>query len=231
MASTMTKPPHPLPAPKLRIEPPTQVAIVDLGFLAGRDVGPKYRHLVLQGLVRELQPDVAPEARDADFEPVLVTQALVHRRGLVRLQHVANALLVRINHAMGQAASPRIGQLREPVPDQGSPLVSRQRRATGGQPGTLGRCHVLADGLSVRPEALRHDRDGPSGMPVDEDLHDVDHVKRSPCHVLLVRLGGRTKRLVGQGARWGDPHPEVGNYVNVEMGNYLNALHIHWGIT
>jgi hypothetical protein len=75
------------------------------------------------------------------------------------------------------------------------------------------------------------DASGLAGVPVDEDLHDVDHVKRSPCHVLLARLGGRTKRLVGQGARWGDPHSQVGNYVNAGVGNYLNALHIDWGIT
>lgn len=219
--------PHPLPAPKLRIEPPTQVAVVDLGLLAGRDVGPQHRHLVLHGLVGKLQP----KARDADVEPVLVTQALVHRGGFVRLEHLFDAFSVGIDHRVGLAAGTRVGELREPAPDEGGPLVPRQRRATRSQAGRHGRRHVLSDGLSVRPQALGHDRDGPSTMPVDEDLHDVDHVKRSPCHVLLVRLGGRTKRLVGQGARWGDPHLEVGNYVNVEVGNYLNGLHIYWGIT
>jgi hypothetical protein len=37
--------------------------------------------------------------------------------------------------------------------------------------------------------------------------------------------------LCGQRARWGDPRPKVGNYQNAGEGNYLNALHIYWGIT
>lgn len=95
---------------------------------------------------------------------MLVTQALVHRRRLVRLEHVGGALLVLVDNRMGPAAGLKVGELWEPVPDHCRALIPRQRRATRAQPGRLGRSHVLADGFSVRSQALRHHRDGQAGM-------------------------------------------------------------------
>jgi hypothetical protein len=54
--------PDPAPVLKGRIEPPAQIAVVDLGLLAGGNVGPQNGHLVLQRLIGELQPDVASKA-------------------------------------------------------------------------------------------------------------------------------------------------------------------------
>jgi hypothetical protein len=64
--------PHPAPAPKRLVEPPPEVAIVDLGLVAGVDVWPPRRRRGALGLIWQLAPEPAAKARQPDGEALLV---------------------------------------------------------------------------------------------------------------------------------------------------------------
>jgi hypothetical protein len=218
--------PHPAPAPRLRVVPAAEVAVVDLGLLAGLGRRAGHPHPLAGGLVGELRPTVAAEAREAHPEAVLVAQPLMDRGDRVGLEHLRDALAMGRDERVREAAGPGVHEPGEPAPDQRRPARSVERGAAGCHPGVLGRGHVLAHRLDVQPEALRDDQLGPAGVPVLEHLHDIDHVERSPCHRDLAASGdARDPRPI----RFGAARP--GNTVNGGLGSYLNADASRWGIT
>ena len=195
--------------PGLRVEPAAQVAIVDLGLVAGlgRRAGHRTRSRVVSS--RELRPAVAAEAREADRQAVLVTQSLMDGGHRVGLEHRGDQLAVGRDARIGQAARPGVDQLREPVADQLRPVRRSKGWPAGHDAGRLGRGHVLAHRLDVQPQALRDDQLGPAGVPVLEHLHDIDHVERSPCQACLPLPGPEAEPLLLQGAPPEQPPPLV----------------------
>ena len=98
------------------------MSVVDLYLFARLDLGAHDGHLVGGGLVGELEPHVAAEARDPDGKTVLVAQTLVHGRDGVGLEHPLDPLVVLVDGGVGEAAGPGVDQLGEPAPNERSPL-------------------------------------------------------------------------------------------------------------
>ncbi len=174
--------PHPPHALRRRVEPSAEQAIVDLGFVPGRRGVTQDPHRVTGHLLFEVGPDEPAQRRLRDAEAVVVTQALVnggHR-------HHAEPLLdlgpVSLDLRPGDLAQSSVHDVGEPPGHQLRPLLLAQRRAAGGQPrlDRLGR--VLAHRLGVHRQRRAHLADAPAGVPVPEDLHNVNHPDRSPCH-------------------------------------------------
>jgi hypothetical protein len=114
---------------------------------------------------------------------VLVAQPLVHRGQGVRLDHLRDQLPAALQLRPGPAARLRVHQLREPARHpRGPPGPVADQTVPGTDPLRLGRGDVLADRLHVHPQAGRHHRLRSPGMPVLQDLHHIDHLKRSPRH-------------------------------------------------
>jgi hypothetical protein len=83
---------------------------------------------------------------------------------------------------MGEAAGPGVDQLGKPPAHERRPLVPREGLSSGGESLGLGLGRVLADRASVHLEGSGHLGLGPAGVPVQQDLDDVDHRERPPCH-------------------------------------------------
>jgi hypothetical protein len=134
---------------------------------------------------------------------VLVSQPLVNRRlGHPRRQLRGDVIAVRADLSPGHLPQPRVGQLREPLLHQASPLRLGHRRPARRHPRRQRRRQVLADRLAVHAQRLRQLVLRPARMPVDQDLRYIDHVKRSPRHRLPLALAGRKGRF-----QWSRPDP------------------------
>ena len=170
--------------PRHRIKPASQNPVVDLRLLArlGRARVPD-RHLRPAGLLRHARRHVTAEARDARGQAPLVAQPLVDRRHPhPGLQLLHDVLVVLADRGPGHLPQPRVGQPREPLPDQFLPLALALRRPARGDPRGDRRGNVLADRLPVHPQRIGHLVQRPASVPVHEYLGHVDHVERSPCH-------------------------------------------------
>ena len=170
--------------PGHRVQPAAQHPVVDLRLLPGLGL-PRApdRHLRPAGLLRDVRRDIPAEARHARGQAVLVPQPLVDRRHPhPGLQLRGDVVMVHGDRRPGHLPQPRVGQLREPPPDQLLPLALALRRPARHDPGGDRRGDVLADRLAVHPQALRHLVQRPARMPVHQYLGHVDHVERSPCH-------------------------------------------------
>ncbi len=157
----------------------------------------------------------------------------MHRRRRVRLEHLLDAVVVGMDDRPGRAAVTGVDQLGEPALRQLRPLRTGQRWPARRQPGRHSRRHVLADRAPVHTQAGGHHRLLPAGMPVLQDLNDVDHFERSPCHQGLSHHRGDDEALQVQGARWVDPHTphEVRETVNDQLRDNSNAEASSCGIT
>ena len=112
------KGPHPSAASRQRVAPHPEQAIVDLSLVTGLDRRTGHCHLVGCHLVWELEPQIAPEARDRDRKTVLVAKPLVHGRGRVGLEHLFDAVVVLVDRREGKAAGTSLDELGEPLPDK-----------------------------------------------------------------------------------------------------------------
>ena len=106
---------------------------------------------------------------------------------------------------------------------------------TGGparrQPFRLRRGQVLADRLTIQPQALRDLVLAPARMPVRQDLRHIDHVERSPCHRPPVPLTGGSI-LLPDGQVHHDTHAvPMGNNVTRRWGITCSHHGPDWGIT
>ena len=170
-------------AARHRVGPQGEISVIDLGFAARLDIGAPHRRVLGGDLVAELEPHVTPEAGHAHREPVLIAEALPHRRCLVRLEHRRDPVAMDVDVPEREAPRLRVEQFGEPAPNQLGPLGPAQRRAARNQAGRFGRGDVLADRPAVYPDTRRDHRLRSPGVPVLQNLYNVDHLERSPCHV------------------------------------------------
>ena len=176
-----------------RVQPPAQLPVIDLRLLPGLGrVRVPHRHLRPPDLLRHVGIHVAAEARNAGRQPPLVPQPLVDRRHPhPGLELLGDVVMMLGDHRPRHLPQPRIGQLREPPPDQLMPLILALRRPARGDAGRDRGRDVLPQRLAVHPQALRHLAQRPARMPVHEYLRDINHVERSPCHRPPAVLDGR----------------------------------------
>jgi hypothetical protein len=93
--------------------------------------------------------DIPAEARDARSQAVLVAQPLMDRRHphpSVDLLH--DVVVVPGDRGPGHMPQPRVGQLREPLPDQVLPLALALGRPARGDPRSDRRGDVLDRAIS-----------------------------------------------------------------------------------
>src|SRR5262249_11491925 len=110
--------------------------------------------------------------------------------------------------------------LREPLPGQRPPLLLGYRRAAPRHPRRLRRGHVPADGLGVHPQAARDLDLRPARVPVLQDLCDIDHGGRPPCHLGPPSVSGR-KTHSARRTRSGTPRRRrLGKTLIEGVGNY-----------
>ena len=188
------------------VEPLAEIAVVDLGLFARRDVRARRRRDIAQVLLGELPPEVSAKARDAHTESVLVAQALMHGGGRVGREHLGDELTVHLDGVVGATSHLRVDQLGKPTPHECPPLLDGDDPVTGRVALGLGMGDVFVDGAAVYPEAPRDLGLLPACVPVHEHLDDVNHCKGSPCHLRLSSRWTRG-RLVDQGAQVVDPRP------------------------
>ena len=116
------------------------------------------------------------------------------------------------------------------LPRTGSTAPPRYSPAPRAVP-RLSRGDVLSPRLAVHPQALSHLVLRPARMPVHQDLGNVDHVKRSPCHrpPSPSRTGGRLLLLDRQVHH--DTHViPMGNFL-IGMRNEVRVRPENWGTT
>jgi hypothetical protein len=109
--------------------------------------------------------------------------------------------------ARGRRAGPGVGELGEPLLHPTGPFLGAQGRGPGTQPFCFRRGEILAYRLAIHPEAAGDLGDVPARLPVLEDLHHVDHVKRPPCQMSpplgSVRRGEGSRQHHGNDDGWG----------------------------
>ena len=175
--------PHPPPAAAHRVNPRTQIAVIDLPLVAGWRVVAEHPHPRAHRLLRQVRRDPPLQRRHRRLEPALIVQPLPDR--LLRhsqLQLRDDVVTVRLDLRPGDLPQPRVGQLREPVPHQHRPLRLRPRRPARRHPGLQRRGQVLLHRLAIHTQAGRDLTLRPARIPVDQDLRHVNHVESSPRH-------------------------------------------------
>ena len=173
---------HQLPA--RRVQPAAQPPVIDLRLRTrlGR-VRAQHLHLGPARLLRHVRVHIPAEAGNTHRQPMLIAQPLMHRGHRdPGLQLPGDVLLMRLDRRPGHLPQPGISQLREPLPRQLRPPLLADRRPARPHPGRLRRRDVLPRRLAVHAQAQRDLALTPARIPVDQDLHDVDHVERSPRH-------------------------------------------------
>ena len=177
------RPDH-MPDPGHRVGPAAQLPVIDLRFparLPRRQ--PQHPHLLPAHLLGHVRRHIPAQARIRRRQAVLITQPLVDRlHRHPRLQLAGDELMVLADLAPGHLPQPGIGQLREPPRNPLPPLRHADRRPSRRQPFCLRRGQVLADRLTIQPQALRDLVLAPARIPVRQDLRHINHVERSPCH-------------------------------------------------
>jgi hypothetical protein len=95
---------------------------------------------------------IPAEARHSGRQPVLIAQPLPDRRHPHPGLHLGHDVVgMRGDCWPGHLPQPRVSELREPLPDQPSPLLLALGGAARSDPGRYCRGHVLADRLAVHP--------------------------------------------------------------------------------
>ena len=138
-----------------------------------------------------MRPHVAAHAGHARLQALLVGQPLVDHRHRHHAHQRGDPVMVHRDLPPGHLPDPGAGDLREPLPGQRPPLLLSHRRAARRHPGRLRRGHVPADGLSIHPQAARDLDLRPARVPVLQDLRDIDHRERPPCHLGPPSRSGR----------------------------------------
>jgi hypothetical protein len=167
-----------------RISPPAQQPVVDLRLLTRhRRVQAQHPDLGPAGLLRQVRRHIPAQRRHRHRQPPIIPKPLTDRRhrhpGRQLPDDVITVLPDRRPRHLPQ---PGIGQLREPLPRQLRPPLTAHRRPARHHPRRLRRGHVLAHRVPRQAQAPRDLVLRPPRMPVHEDLADIDHVERPPCH-------------------------------------------------
>jgi hypothetical protein len=167
-----------------RIGPPAQLPVVDLRLLAGLGwVQAQHPHLRPAGLLRQVRRHIPAQRRHRHRQPPLIGQPLMDcRHRDPGLQLPDDVIAVLPDRRPRHLPQPGIGQLREPLPRQLRPPFLAHRRAARHHPGRLRRGQVLAHRVPRQPKAPGDLVLRPPRMPVRENLADIDHVERPPCH-------------------------------------------------
>ena len=175
--------PHRAPPPAARVEPHPQLPVVDLRLATGRHGVAQHRDLGPAGVLGQVGPHPPAQTRHARVQPALVGQTLVdRRRSHARLELGGDVVAVRFDPWPGHLPQPGIAQIREPARHQRAPVGLGHRRAARLDPRSPGRGGVLALGLAVHPQARRQLVLRPARIPVDQNLHNVDHFEGPPRH-------------------------------------------------
>ena len=229
------KRPHRAQLPGDRIQPAAQLPVVDLRLLPGLGrARVQYPHLRAADLFRHVRRHIPAETLHADSQAVLIAQPLMDRRHPhPGLQLGADVLVMLPDRRPGHLPQPGIGQLREPAPHQLRPFLLALGRPARNDPRRSRRADVLAQRLAVHIQALSHLAQRAARMPVHQDLGDIDHVERSPCHRPPVVADGRKvapSRWPGPPRHARHPHRELrerGGELRerqpLNLGNYVSA--------
>ena len=158
------------------------------------------------------------------------------RRHRVGLQHLGDGRAVGVDHREGQAAGPGIDQLGEPAPGPLRPLSPRRRLPARAHARLLSGGDVLPHRLGIHPQARRHHRLRPAGVPVLQDLNDIDHFEASPCQVSVLAVSGDMRGVTAARSPTGGPSSppgtrefrerparEIPERLDPRLGKYLNA--------
>jgi hypothetical protein len=184
------RPDH-MPDPGRRVSPPAQLPVVDLGLLARfARRQPQHPHLLAAHLLGHVRGHIPAQARIRRRQ-LMLTKPLVnrlHRHSGPQL--AGDELMVPGDLRPGHLPQPGIGQLREPPRSPLPPLRRADRRPSRRQALRLRRGQVLADRLTIQPQALRDLVLAPARIPVRQDLRHINHVERSPCHRPPARYDG-----------------------------------------
>ena len=218
------KRPHPAAPARRRIRPQPQVPVIHLGFGTRRHRRPRRPHLPGPRLAREMRPHVPAHAGHARGQALLVGQPLVDHRHRHHAEQPGDPVMVHRDLPPGHLPYPGAGDLREPLPGQRPPLLLGHRRAARRHPGRLRRGHVPADRLRIDPQAAGHLDLRPPRVPVLQDLRDIDHGERPPCHLGPPSRSGR-KTHSARRTRSGTPRAcrRLGKTLIEGVGNYLIA--------
>ena len=214
--------PHPAAPARRRIGPQPQVPVIHLGLGTRRRRRPRRPHQLGPYLAREMRPHVPAQAGHARGQALLIGQPLVDHRHRHHGQQPGDPVMMNCDLPPGHLPYPGPGQLREPLPGQRPPLLLAHRRAPWRHPGRLRRGHVPADGLRIDPQAAGHLDLRPARIPVLQDLRDIDHGERPPCHLgPPSEADERHIQLEGPGAE--PPRPNrhgLGKTLIEGVGNY-----------
>ena len=176
--------PHPPPPARRRVRPQPHVPVIHLGLGARRHRRPGHPDLLRPGPVREMRPHVAAHAGHARLQALLGGQPLVDHR---HRHHADELRRSGRDAARSPATTPAGPRCRRSAGTSPGPAPATAPRLTGGppgrHPGRLRRRHVPADGLDVHPQAARDLDLRPPRIPVLQDLRDIDHRERPPCHL------------------------------------------------
>lgn len=204
--------PDPTPAPTHRIDPRTQIPVIDLSFLTRRRVIAQHRHLRPLVLLRKVRFHIPFQRRHRRRQTLLIAQPLPDRLlAHPSLEHRHDVIAVLLDLRPRRLPQPRVGQVREPLPHQLAPLLRRPNRTTRRQPGRYRWVHILLHRLAVQPQAGRDLALRTTCMPVDQDLGHIDHVERSPRQFWLPspssdgssQLPARTTPATARPPGWG----------------------------
>ena len=175
--------PHRAPPPAARVQPHPQLPVVDLRFLPRRWGIAQHRDLPAAGVLGQVGPHPPAQTGHAGVQPALINQPLMNRRrGHPGLEPAGDVVAVRLDPRPGHLPQPAVGQLREPARHQRAPVGLAHRRPTRRDPGRDGRAGVLAQRLTVHTQAGRQLVLRPARVPMDQNLHNIDHFEGPPRH-------------------------------------------------
>src|SRR5664279_3718466 len=150
----------------------------------------------------------------------------MHRGQRVGVEHLGDQFPPALQLRPGPAARLRVHQLREPPRHPGRPAHPvGDQTVTGTDPRRLSGGDVLADGLDIHPQAGRHHRLRAPGMPVLQDLHHIDHLKRPPRHPPRLMSSTDLERVPTGTADLPPTTPRPGAVIvgSVQVGNYVTV--------
>jgi hypothetical protein len=186
-----------------------------------------------RGVLGQVRPHPPAHAGHARGQAVLIDQPLVDRRhSHPHLQLGADVVPVALDHRPGHLPQPSIDQLREPLHHELAPVGLGHRRPTHLQPGGDRRGQVLAHRLTVHTQTHRQLMLRPPRIPVDQNLHDVDHVEGPPRQRLLHPSFDNEGKACGLSRTKPGTDTHVlpwGNSVTVRWGNYVITNPSRWG--
>lgn len=177
------EPLNPTPAARHRILPAAQQAVVDLGLLTRRRGLPQDPDRPPGHLLVEVRHDEPAQRRLRHRQPPVVSEPLEDRGDRhVPIDQLLDVTPVHLDLRPRRLPTGPIHKPRPPALHQPAPHLHRQRRPARNDPRFDRRSRVLPDRLRIHPQRRAQLADPTPCMPMLEQLHNVDHSDRSPCH-------------------------------------------------